>query len=246
VLQRTGGILPDGYLPALILIRQSVKRLQQQSLDKARARLSQEIARAALTPEETNQHEAGQGAKEKTETLTMLQNVLTQAASEQATGRVVVHVRSLDQLVGSKSNVVMEPKDEIIVPRRPSSVNVLGEVYGPTAITYNPTLTVRDYLNQAGGFTQGADADHVFVVKASGEILTDQGVRESGKNAVFPLLPALSGGLMGTHLEPGDTVYVPEQLVYVNQLKRTLDITQIIANSAQAIAFAALLGFLIP
>ena len=246
VLQRTGGVLPDGYLPALILVRQSVKLLQQQSLDKARARLSQEIARAALTPQETNQQQPGQAQKEKTETLTMLQNVLSQAAAEQATGRVVVHVRSLDQLPGSKSNVMLEAKDEIIVPRRPSSVNVLGEVYGPTAITYNPTLTVREYLNQAGGFTQGADADHVFVVKASGEIVTDAGIRESGKNAVFPLLPTLSGGLMSARLQPGDTVYVPEQLVYVNQLKRTLDITQIIANSAQAIAFTALMGFLIP
>jgi protein involved in polysaccharide export with SLBB domain len=246
VLQRTGGILPDGYLPALILIRQSVKLMQQRSLNEARARLSQEIARAALTPEETSRQSSNQGQREKTESLAMLQSVLSQAASQQATGRVVVHVTTLERLANSKNNIALEPKDEIIIPRRPSSVNVLGEVYGPTAVAYDPVLTVRDYINRAGGLTQGADKDHVFVVKASGEILTDEGVRESGKNAVFPLLPALSGGLMSAHLQPGDTVYAPEQLVYVNQLQRTLDITQVIANSAQAIAFAALLGFLIP
>jgi protein involved in polysaccharide export with SLBB domain len=246
VLQRAGGILPDGYFPALILVRQSVKLLQQQSLDKARARLSQEIARAALTPEDANRQQAGGGELEKTQTLTMLQNMLSQAASEQATGRVVLHLTSFEALPGSRSNVALEPKDEIIVPRRPSSVNVLGEVYGPTAVNYEPSLTVRDYLNRAGGFTSGADKEHVFVVKASGDIITEEGIRESGKNAVFPLLPSVSGGLMSAHLQPGDTVYVPEQLIYVNSLKRTLDITQIIANAAQTIAFTALLGFLIP
>ncbi len=246
VLERAGGVLPEGYLPALILIRQSVKRLEQQSLEQARARLSQEIARAALMPEESSNQQAGQTQRDKAETLTMMQNLLAQATATQATGRVVVHVRTLEGLANSRNDVLLEPKDEIIIPRRPTSVNVLGSVYGPTAITYDPNLTVRDYIYKAGGPTQGADKEHVFVVKANGEMLTDQGIRESGKNALFPLLPVISGGLMQAHLEPGDTVYVPEQLIYVNQLRRTMDITQIIANTAQAIAFTALLAFTVP
>jgi hypothetical protein len=101
---------------------------------------------------------------------------------------------------------------------------------------------VQDYLQKAGGPTDGGDADHIYVIKADGSVLTDQGVRDSGKNRLFPLLPSVSGGLMRQRLEPGDTVYVPEKLLYISSLQYAKDVTQIIANTATGLAVLGILA----
>jgi hypothetical protein len=57
---------------------------------------------------------------------------------------------------------------------------------------------------------------------------------------MFPLMPALSGGLMAQHLEPGDTIFVPAKLVYTNKLKLYTSVAQIVASTAQTMAIFAL------
>jgi protein involved in polysaccharide export with SLBB domain len=118
----------------------------------------------------------------------------------------------------------------------------MGEVYGPSGIAYDPSATVAQYIDRAGGLTQEAEKEQIFVVKVNGELVSEQGIKDSNKNRIFPLLPLISGGLMTTRLEPGDTIYVPSRILYIDPIKKTLDVTQIVANSAEAIAFAALLG----
>ncbi|MGD0076433.1 MAG: SLBB domain-containing protein, partial [Candidatus Binataceae bacterium] len=241
VLQRCGGIRNDGYLRGLILLRRSLKEVQHKNIELAKTRLEGEITRVALTPS-SNRQQAEPNVAEKAAALRMLEGMITQAASHQAIGRIVVNIDSLDSLDGSASNVRLEDGDEIIIPKQPSWVNVMGEVYGPAGVAYDPSITVGRYIDRAGGFTREADKEQVFVVKANGEILSEAGLADSGKNRIFPLLPLVSGGLMQARLEPGDTIYVPAKLLFVNPLQETLDVTQIIANSAQAIAYAALLG----
>jgi protein involved in polysaccharide export with SLBB domain len=244
VLEECGGMRPDGYLRGLILLRRSLKEVQRKNIELARTRLEGEITRVALTPT-TNRQQAEPNITEKAAALRMLENMLTQSASQQAIGRIVLNIDSLESLNSSTSNVRLEDGDEIIIPKQPSWVNVMGEVYGPAGVAYDPALTVRQYIDRAGGFTREADEDQVFVVKVTGEIVSIAGFKESGKNHIFPLLPLISGGLMQARLEPGDTIYVPTKFMFVNPLQRNLDITQIVANSAQAIAYAALLGTLL-
>ena len=57
---------------------------------------------------------------------------------------------------------------------------------------------------------------------------------------MFPLLPVIQGGLMGHRLEPGDTVFVPEKLVYPNKMKLYSNIAQIFASTAQTLGIFAL------
>src|SRR6202022_2320623 len=136
VLERCGGIRSDGYLSALMLIRQSVKRMQQQTLKRVSAQLQTELTRGVLMPMESNQQQQP-SLQDKAAALTMLKNMITQGAEEQAIGRVVLNVGSLNALQGSADNVPLEDRDEIIIPKRPSSVNVAGEVYGATAVSYD-------------------------------------------------------------------------------------------------------------
>ncbi|MGD0074013.1 MAG: SLBB domain-containing protein [Candidatus Binataceae bacterium] len=240
LLQRCGGVLPDAYLPGVVFIRQSVKELQQERLDESRKRIQQDVARLQLMPTSLNSDNESKAAT--AQAMLGLQRVLSETENQQAQGRIVLHLKALGRLTQSAADIELEDHDEITIPKRPSSVNVLGQVYSPTAIIYDPSLTVRDYFQRAGGPTQGADVDHAMVVKVDGSVLTDEGVKNSGQGRLFPLLPVMSGGLMDAHLEPGDTIYVPEKYVFVSNVQYAKDITQIIANSAVSLGTLGLLA----
>jgi protein involved in polysaccharide export with SLBB domain len=246
VLERCGGLLPEAYLPATVLIRQSIKELQQKRLDEARERLQQSIVRIQMNPGTMNQLAASQQGSQNPatspQTLNSLERVLTETEGQQAQGRLVIHMHPLNELANSPDNVVLVDQDQVTIPRRPDSVNVLGQVYSPNAIVYRPGLTTRDYLNQAGGPNEGADPDHIMVIKADGSVMTDEGIKASKESTMFPLLPVISGGLMSARLDPGDTVYVPEKLIYENKMQETATVTQIIANAASSLAVIGILG----
>ncbi len=155
---------------------------------------------------------------------------------------MVLDLSSLDDLEHSPDNIVLQNGDTLIIPAEPSSVQVLGQVYNPNAIVYQAGLTVENYLQRVGGPTEGADRDHIYVIEANGSILTDEGVRLEAQNRLFPILPVISGGLAGTRLQAGDTIYVPEKLIYVSSLQYAKDISQIIANSIMSVAILGILG----
>ncbi len=249
VLERSGGLLPDAYLPATVLIRQSIKELQQKRLDEARERLEQSIVRIQMNPGTMSQMSqvaggpaAAQNPATSPTTLTALERVLTETEGQQAQGRLVIHMHPLNELANSPDNVVLVDQDQVTIPRRPAAVNVLGQVYAPNAIVFRPGLTTRDYLNQAGGPNEGADPDHIMVIRADGSVMTDDGIKASKQSTMFPLLPVISGGLMSARLDPGDTVYVPEKLIYENKTVETATITQIIANAASSLAVIGILA----
>jgi protein involved in polysaccharide export with SLBB domain len=245
VLERCGGLLPDAYLPATVFIRKSIQVLEQERLNEARTQLQQEVAQLELMPASEGGASAGGSGSASGATpqaLQMMEAVLLQSQTQQAVGRLVVHLGPLDQLVQSSDNVELEDGDSITIPRRPVSVNVLGQVYSPNSILYKPNLTVADYLQMAGGPTQSADKDHIYVIRVDGAILTDEGIKNSERSKMFPMMPLISGGLMSAHLGPGDTVYVPQQLIYIDPLKKATQITTIIANSAMALAVMGILG----
>ncbi len=57
VLREAGGFRPGAYPRAAVFIRQSVKQMQQDEIDRARARLQEEVARLSLMPRQAGQGE---------------------------------------------------------------------------------------------------------------------------------------------------------------------------------------------
>jgi polysaccharide biosynthesis/export protein len=247
VLLRCGGLMPDAFPQGIVLIRQSVQQLEQQRLDQARSRLSQELAQYSLTlsvAATSNSNNSG-GMTTATAGMATLQQLLATASTEQADGRVVVHFNSLEQLAGSADDVVLDDQDSITIPKRPSSVAVLGQVNNPTAIVARPNFTVADYLYKAGGATTNGDMDGLMVIKADGSVLTEEGIKHGPRESLFPLLPLVSGGIMGRTLSAGDTIYVPDNLADIPKylsLTEKKDIAQIIASAAQGAAVVGILA----
>jgi polysaccharide export outer membrane protein len=243
LLTRCGGFVPNAFPQGIVFTRVSVRTIEQQNLEEARRRLSEQVANAALLQTQLGSVSttSSSGGGNVAATLMMVQNVLAASQNQQAEGRVVIHVNPKWDGKQGLDNVVLEDGDQIAVPVMPSSVNVLGEVNHPASFVVRSD-TVRDYINQAGGFTQYADQDQVMVIKADGSVLTVDGFSQSRRTRLFPALPLISDGLMGAKLDVGDTVYVPVDLKGLQNLQETKDITTIIANSATALGVLGLLA----
>ena len=74
--------------------------------------------------------------------MASMQRVLSSSATARASGRVVVKWK--DDVPGA-DDIILQDRDNITIPRAPSSVGVLGQVYNPTAIVSRPSLTLRNY-----------------------------------------------------------------------------------------------------
>jgi protein involved in polysaccharide export with SLBB domain len=146
----------------------------------------------------------------------------------------------LDTLTTSADDIVLQNGDSITIPPTAASVSVLGSVNEPSSIAAQPGWTVKDYLYRAGGPTPYADKDLIMVVKADGSVITQGGLNAAHP---FPFSSVISGGLMGMHLQAGDTIYVPADVATFIKTQYALSVSTIVANAAQSLAVVALLAF---
>lgn len=241
VMEECGGMLPDAFPPGIIFTRAAVKAAEERDLVRAREQIRMQVAQVSLTQDQLSAASPGaSGDQIRKAQRAALQQVLAVSAATQASGRVVIHFTG--NRIQQGDDVILENGDAIQVPRQPYTVNVLGQVYNPTSILARPVLTVRDYINLAGGPTQLADPEHVMLVKADGEVLTAQGFDDERRNQMFPLLPLFSGGLEDARAGVGDTIYVPNKIPDFTKLQVTQSVTSIVAQSAQTLAILGLLA----
>ena len=62
----------------------------------------------------------------------------------------------------------LQPGDRFIIPTIESTVSILGEVYNPNVIMYDKKLSMKRYVLMAGGTTEEAKKNNIFVVYANG------------------------------------------------------------------------------
>ena len=65
-------------------------------------------------------------------------------------------------------NILLLDGDRLFVPRELQTVKLSGELLNPISVAYRPNQSVRDYIAQAGGFTEKALKRKVFVRYANG------------------------------------------------------------------------------
>ena len=114
--------------------------------------------------------------------------------------------------------------DRIKIPEIPSSVSVAGEVQFPTSHLHDSKFDFNDYLSRSGGYTQNADKDRTFVVKANGSVFT------KGSNGWF------GKGNNMSEISPGDTIVVPIDVKQNRFLENLSLSSQVIYQMAVAAA----------
>lgn len=216
VLRQAGGYLPTAYPPAAVLIRRDIRELQEKSRQETIERLEREVATFKVSLNES--------AKEKAElqqaALEQRQRVLDGLRSASASGRLVIRLpRNLHEFAASRGDIELRSGDTLFIPKRPDFVLVTGQVYNVNAITHEPGKSAAWYLKQAGGTTGLADTKAIFIIRASGSVVTGKGQGWWGENA------------LSTRIEPGDVIVVPEKPIGGSTFWKNFMTTAQIASS---------------
>lgn len=195
-LRAAGGLTSAAYLYASQLTRESVRVTQQRNYDRALRDLETDMARASTTTRVTSNEEAATVNARATAASRLIDRLRTL----QPNGRLVL---DLDLQTGELPDIDLEDGDRLLIPPKPTTVGVFGSVFNTGTYLFAQDRLLNDYLQLAGGPTKGADEASTFVIRANGQVVSArQGASwfRRGNNV---------GALKA---QPGDTVFVPEEL----------------------------------
>jgi len=227
VLKRAGGFSATAFPEGIVLVRESVRKRQQVELDRflasERQRLTAQSAAlaAGTVGMSTVGAAAGQAAEQQVLSLRLQQLEAVTARVE--LGRVVINVRSLEELESSEDDIMLESKDRIAIPQPPKTVSVIGSVKNPSTVVYRVGLNLEDYVQQSGGMTEDASKSEMYVVKANG---STEGAYVRIKD-----------------MKPGDTIVIPQKIeAKTPQLSLWQSVASIVGSVALAAAGIAVIG----
>ena len=70
----------------------------------------------------------------------------------------------------SNQNLLLNPGDILEIPRRKETVSIIGNVYNPITVPYEPSLKLKDYLSLSGGTNDSAFVKRIYVKYGNGRI----------------------------------------------------------------------------
>jgi protein involved in polysaccharide export with SLBB domain len=218
LIERAGGFTEKAYPRGAMFTRESVRELQQKRLMESIVRLERDLLirasanlSAASSPEELKAKEAE---------VLLSKELIAKLKTVQATG-------SVEALRNSIYDIELENGDSLFIPENPRSLQALGAVFNQTAFVFDPAKNLPDYIELAGGYTEFADKDRVYVLKVNGSAVQP---RESGLFLFSKSAYTTRDGK--PLLEPGDSIVVPEKLERIAWLREIKDITQILFQIA--------------
>ncbi len=222
VLKRAGGFTGDAYLFGARFYRSSVRKAQAARSEQLIAKLEEEILLKGREVASGAMGEAEQSATALQ--LSRSQDLLELLRNKKVEGRVIVNLEyPLEKFEKSKSNIELEDKDWLQIPAISKVVMVVGEVYNPSSVVYDPDRKGGDYLRMVGGVTRNADKGEIYVIRADGSVLS----RKDGVN------------VLSTKLFPGDAIIVPQVVETAHYRAQVKDWTHWFYEAALAFAVIA-------
>jgi polysaccharide export outer membrane protein len=214
LIAKAGGITDYGFARGAVFTRVKLKAIERNNLQKVAQDLRVEMAAKGVS----NSNDAV-AFDEANKLIQAIMNV-------EPIGRLVLDVENV--LQDPNYDIELEDGDTLYMPTFNNTINVIGQVQVTTAHLYNPSLSIDDYLTKSGGIKDRADEDKIYIVSANGNI------RMLKENAWFSTS-------QNYRLQPGDTIVVPLDSDYTDNLTLWSKATGILYNTA--IAAAAIKAF---
>jgi protein involved in polysaccharide export with SLBB domain len=191
ILERAGGLTDEAYAYGAIFTRRRAAAAEREG----NLREARELEAQAATP---SAFTLGTVEQDPNQRIQIVRTFAQQLREAPVLGRISVTADPAILRVRPDLDVLLEPGDSLYIPKRPSTITVSGEVLNSGTIQFESGLSVRDYIDRAGGTTQGADSGRTFVVLPDGSART---VSESwlsfNNNIMVP---------------PGSTIIIPRDL----------------------------------
>jgi protein involved in polysaccharide export with SLBB domain len=219
-VRAAGGYTDSAFVYATELMRESVRRIQQQNYDRALSDLENDLARANGSLRVGSNDEVNAQSARNSATTRLIDRL----RAVRPNGRIVLQLPP--DASDLPDELLLEDGDRLYVPPRPNSVGVFGSVFNGAAYLYQSGRTIGDYLRFAGGPKRGADEESIFVVRASGSVVSNR------QGAGW----FRDGNIQGLAVEPGDTVFVPEEMDRTTLVQGFKDWTQILFQFGLGVA----------
>lgn len=145
---------PDAEPESIQLFRVSVKDRQKELL----ATSLRSLETALLTARSGSSDEARLRQEEANLALQWVER----AKKVEPSGQVQI------AQAAQRDSMLLENGDVIRIPRKDGLVLVSGEVLFPNAVAFDGSLSLKNYIDRAGGFTQSADAARVVIAHRDG------------------------------------------------------------------------------
>ena len=159
IVSKAGGYTNSAFVEGGVFLRKEVAKIEEEG-----------FKRTADNLEELLFNVVQDGSIDVTEfTFLPIITVIKRLREIEPIGRVVMSLDTLDLKTDPYSNFEVRHGDSIYVPKRPSSVSVVGEVLAATSIQFYPEKKVSDYIGAAGGLNSQADRDAIYIIGPDGQ-----------------------------------------------------------------------------
>ena len=192
-LARAGGLTDQAYVFGTVFTRLSARRSEEERLRQAADRVEQDYLRylAGRARNSVSQEEASVSSSE----MEAVRSLISRLRSVQAVGRIPLGMPSSRYTQAAYPGLMLEDDDAIFIPHRPSTVTIVGAVFQEGSLLWMPEGNVSSYVDGAGGLRPHASSSGMVIIRADGTV---------GK---------VGGWLSAGHaVNPGDTIFVPEDV----------------------------------
>ncbi|MFK8274540.1 SLBB domain-containing protein [Capnocytophaga cynodegmi] len=172
IIERVGGFSPYAYIKGATLIRKKLDEgdiKQEQFLD--------EIVMASSIGNDNDK-------------------ALKKIEKKSTEYRIGIDLKKILQNKHSKYDLILNEGDVLLIPSEKQTIEIKGEVLAPSLVRYEKGLSLRDYVNRAGGFSDRAKKRSIYVMYANGDI------KSTNNSLFFKNYP---------ELEPGAIIIVPSK-----------------------------------
>jgi polysaccharide export outer membrane protein len=214
VITRAGGLTDLAYPGGAVFLRESVAIQQRIEIRRLEVLLQKQLEIAVASKAISSLG----GASPAIQNITRVVDAISET-NDDGLGRIAIDLDA--QLLLLNNPVELFSNDRLAVPRKPSTVQIIGEVNRPTAHVFDDAQSLSDYLELAGGVSQFAKRSNVYIIRADGRIFTP-------KADWFTFTENL--------IKPGDTIVVPFDVSLRDNLGLWQQVTSILYNSAVALA----------
>ena len=154
LLERVGGFTPFAYKEGATLVRKKTEEGEIQQEDFLDELISQES------------------------TSTESSKSLKKVAKKTSEYRIGIDVSKILKHKHSKYDLLLNEGDVLLIPSERQTVEIRGEVLAPSMVRFQKGQSLRQYIDQAGGFSNRAKKRSIYVLYANGSI-------KSTRNSLF-------------------------------------------------------------
>jgi len=171
IIRRSGGFTPYAYPLGAFLIRTEKTSLVEQKLQS----LIAENAKKQVQKKGDNTMDLSLIQATGASSMSNMDSIQNKLSGSKVVnnifkseGVVGINLKEIMNHPDSKYDLSLEDGDILFVPRKLETVRVIGEVLFPTYVRYDRKMRFKDYVSNAGGFSDRAQKRSAFVVYANG------------------------------------------------------------------------------